>query len=655
MVSGHGPAKHLRLGKINSARRHGRPSSRGASGDEDSSTTVGLGRGFTVVRGIGRGSFGTASLVRDREGKLRVMKIVDIGGLGLKQQEEAVNEVTVLASLKHPYIVRYRESFIEHGCLAIVMDYAEGGDLHGRIDAVRNCRQHFSEPVIMRWLTQAVLGLKYLHGQRILHRDLKTQNIFLSKQERLQIGDFGISRGLKTKAALFEERTVGTPYYLSPEIYTDSLYSFAGDVWALGCVLFELAALRVPFEASTLSGLVERITNHPAPQLPPPFSGELRKLCSDILTRDHTRRPTASDIVQRPMFQVEISKMLREEKENVPPPAMGQQQQLMIAKQQEEYEKHKKELQKLEQEQPQQPCQPLRRRCSAPVELAPVSASTPRRQRHRESIELETDVKKELPSARNPPRGSIPSQPVPPSLTPPASAAAVCTSAASGAPVASAGDLPRMPLERPRSALSLAGQRPPSARGPLQRFPSLGLGSGGRQPHEEQAQAQQHRQRQASPKRQPQVPLPITEQQLQHLRQQHQLQRPSTSPNGGGRRGGRASPVAPPLPVRLPSAANAVPSRLGSSPEGCIGHVVHATPRAETPPPTRCREPPVAVGPPTATFGNGPGSIGGESKRPSSARPMLRRQSASARPSSAAGPRPTSTPRTPTTTAGFGC
>jgi len=134
---------------------------------------------------IGRGSFGEATLVQDRDGNRFVMKTVDVGGLGSEQQKDAVNEVKVLSSLKHPYIVRYHESFINDGTLAIVMDYAEGGDLAKRISHNSRVRESFDETQITRWLTQIVLGMKHLHHRQIIHRDMKPQNLFLTKKGRL--------------------------------------------------------------------------------------------------------------------------------------------------------------------------------------------------------------------------------------------------------------------------------------------------------------------------------------------------------------------------------------------------------------------------------------------------------------------------------------
>jgi NIMA (never in mitosis gene a)-related kinase len=270
------------------------------------------GRGYAKIKDIGAGSYGKAVLVQDREAKLYVMKIIDMSRMDSKQRKDAANEVKVLSSLKHPYIVSYRESFTENKHLAIVMDYADGGDLHERIKRTRKAMQTLSEDKIVRWFTEATLALKYMHDKHVLHRDLKSQNLFLTSQDRLRIGDFGISKVLENTAA-FAKTTIGTPYYLSPEICMEKPYSFSSDIWALGCILYEMAALRVPFDASSLQALVQKITRGPAPVLPSAYSPELRQLCSDLLHREQSQRPLAPEILQRSVVQAEIRRMLREE------------------------------------------------------------------------------------------------------------------------------------------------------------------------------------------------------------------------------------------------------------------------------------------------------------------------------------------------------
>merc|ERR1719487_1182181 len=179
--------------------------------------------------------------------------------MGAKERKDAANEVKVLSSLKHPYIVAYKDSFIEDGFLNIVMEYADGGDLFTRIQKAKKSMTKFPEQQILRWFTQALLALKFIHDKHILHRDLKSQNFFLMSNGKLKIGDFGIAKVLDNTAAC-AQTTIGTPYYLSPEICQERPYSWASDMWSLGCVLYECCCLKVPFDASNLRQLIDRIT-----------------------------------------------------------------------------------------------------------------------------------------------------------------------------------------------------------------------------------------------------------------------------------------------------------------------------------------------------------------------------------------------------------
>eukprot|EP00812_Abedinium_dasypus_P014369 NODE_788_length_1363_cov_12.607798.p1 GENE.NODE_788_length_1363_cov_12.607798~~NODE_788_length_1363_cov_12.607798.p1 ORF type:complete len:314 (+),score=76.64 NODE_788_length_1363_cov_12.607798:3-944(+) len=289
-----------------------------------SQSSPGAAHGYIKIADIGQGSYGKAMLVQDQDGRSYVMKTIHMSGMDKKQRRDAINEVRVLSCLKHPYIVSYRESFSENGTLAIVMDYADGGDLHQRITRTRKAGQSFSERQVIRWFTEASLALKYMHDKHVLHRDLKSQNLFLTSSDRLRVGDFGISKVLENTSA-FARTAIGTPFYLSPEICQEKPYSFASDIWALGCVLYEMAALRVPFDAQNINALVQKITRGQVPQVPAHFSPELRQLGADLLHRDQYQRPTATDIIQRQYIQDEIRRMLYEERVKVAAPMQEQQ------------------------------------------------------------------------------------------------------------------------------------------------------------------------------------------------------------------------------------------------------------------------------------------------------------------------------------------
>ena len=128
--------------------------------------------------------------------------------------------------------------------------YAEG-DLSTYIKALKKNGQRLSEKLIGYWFTQLLFGLRVLHSKSILHRDLKSANIFLTKNYSLKIGDFGISKVLERSSAI---TCIGTPLYLSPEVCNNQPYTYSSDMWALACIVYEMCALRVNFGlVSTLS------------------------------------------------------------------------------------------------------------------------------------------------------------------------------------------------------------------------------------------------------------------------------------------------------------------------------------------------------------------------------------------------------------------
>merc|ERR1740138_151745 len=228
--------------------------------------------------------------------------MIDISRASKQEKDDALKEAGVLSSLKHPYIVRYRESFNEDGWLCIVMDYCEGGDLSDRIKKMRQSGKAFSQEQVVRWFTQAILALKYIHDAHILHRDLKSGNFFLSKSGNIKMGDFGIAKVLECTAACAQTQ-IGTPYYLSPEICQGKPYAWSSDIWSMGFILYEMCARKVPFDAPDLVTLIGKITKGPTPEIPSEYSVGIRMLGKELLDRDPSRRPPAAEVLKRPVVQ----------------------------------------------------------------------------------------------------------------------------------------------------------------------------------------------------------------------------------------------------------------------------------------------------------------------------------------------------------------
>ncbi|XP_057563563.1 serine/threonine-protein kinase Nek5 [Hippopotamus amphibius kiboko] len=267
---------------------------------------------YTVIKAIGEGAFGKAYLAKGKsDSEHCVIKEINFEKMPIQEKEASKKEVILLAKMKHPNIVTFFSSFQENNRLFIVMEYCDGGDLMKRIKRQRGVL--FSEDQILSWFVQISLGLKHIHDRKILHRDIKTQNIFLSKNGMVaKLGDFGIARVLNNTMEL-ARTCVGTPYYLSPEICQNKPYNNKTDIWSLGCVLYELCTLRHPFEGNNLHQLILKICQAHVPPISPRFSHDLQSLIAQLFEVSPQDRPSINSILKRPFLENLIAKYLTPE------------------------------------------------------------------------------------------------------------------------------------------------------------------------------------------------------------------------------------------------------------------------------------------------------------------------------------------------------
>ena len=273
---------------------------------------------YKKVSTLGVGSFGTAYLVECQSDKsYAVIKQIDIAAMSEEERRETLREAKILEVLNHPNIVRFREVYkTKKGKLCIVMDFADGGDLQSKIKErhkakdVKGRMDYMSEDELLNQFTQICLAMKHVHDKKILHRDLKSQNIFMTKRGMIKLGDFGIARVLSNTRSK-AKTVVGTPYYLSPEIIKSESYNFKSDIWSLGVLLYEMAALQPPFNAQSLHQLAQRIIAGKYQPLPSHFSSNVSQLVSMMLRRDPAQRPTIHQILKVPAIEKRIQRFLQ--------------------------------------------------------------------------------------------------------------------------------------------------------------------------------------------------------------------------------------------------------------------------------------------------------------------------------------------------------
>ena len=264
---------------------------------------------FIFGKILGKGSFGTVNIVtRKQDNKIYAMKRVNISSLSDKDKQSSLNEIRILASLQHPNIIGYKEAFFddETKTLNIVMEYAEEGDIENKVK--ENFRRHLriSENTIWEWLIQILEGLKYLHDNKIMHRDLKCANIFITKNGILKLGDLNVS--IIAKLGMAKTQT-GTPYYCSPEIWRDKPYNYKSDIWSLGCILYELCQLRPPFRGTNLRELSRNVISGFYLPISNCYSDDLKRIIAMMLVVDANKRASTDEILQHPILQKRIQRV----------------------------------------------------------------------------------------------------------------------------------------------------------------------------------------------------------------------------------------------------------------------------------------------------------------------------------------------------------
>ncbi|XP_045078852.1 serine/threonine-protein kinase Nek4 isoform X2 [Coregonus clupeaformis] len=269
---------------------------------------------YMFIRVVGKGSYGEVNLVKHKtDRKQYVIKKLNLTTSSKRERRAAEQEAQLLSQLRHPNIVTYRESWEGEDCqLYIVMGFCEGGDLYHRLKQQKG--ELLPERQVVEWFVQIAMALQYLHEKRILHRDLKTQNIFLTKTNIIKVGDLGIARVLENQNDM-ASTLIGTPYYMSPELFSNKPYNHKSDVWALGCCVYEMSTLKHAFNAKDMNSLVYRIVEGKLPQMPCKYDPQLGALIKSMLCKRPEDRPDVKLILRQPYIKQQIAMFLEATKE----------------------------------------------------------------------------------------------------------------------------------------------------------------------------------------------------------------------------------------------------------------------------------------------------------------------------------------------------
>ena len=259
--------------------------------------------GFEILEKLGDGAYSVVYKVRRKEdSKIYALKKVKLQNLSEKEKENSLNEVRILASVKSTFVIAYKEAFIDENeqSLCIVMEYADKGDLYQKICQFKKMGCLIEEVDVWRIFIQMTKGLKALHDLKILHRDLKSANIFLFSDGSAKIGDLNVSK-VAYKGLGYTQ--TGTPYYASPEVWRDEPYDIKSDVWSLACVTYEMLALHPPFRAENMEALYNKVIKCQYGKISDRYSSDISEIIKLLLKVRSKDRPTCGQILKHPLVK----------------------------------------------------------------------------------------------------------------------------------------------------------------------------------------------------------------------------------------------------------------------------------------------------------------------------------------------------------------
>ena len=270
---------------------------------------------FEILSTLGQGAYSTVYLVkRKKDNKQYALKSIIMEKLSKIEQQNNLNEIRILSSIYHPNIISYKEAFwnSKNKTLNIIMEYCDDGDLETKINTMKRNKIKFDENLIWIYTIQILFGLKALHDKGVIHRDLKSANIFLSKlNSKCKIGDLNTGKILKNNNKNPINYQIGTPPYASPEVWKNQKISYKCDIWALGCIVYEMCTLRLPFKGKNMHELKENICKGKYEKISLRYSKELWDFIQTLLEVDIDKRPNCDMILESNIIKNKL-KVLKE-------------------------------------------------------------------------------------------------------------------------------------------------------------------------------------------------------------------------------------------------------------------------------------------------------------------------------------------------------
>ena len=252
---------------------------------------------YKIIKELGHGAFGKVyQVLNEEEDKYYALKKIELREFIEEEIDLYENEAKLLSSIDNAHIVKYYDSSKDNEFFYILMEYCEGLDLKQFIKEYKSKNEKIEEKTIYNIIFDICLGIKEIHQKNLIHRDLKPENIFIDKYKMIKIGDFGISKLLDNNDR-YAKTTVGTNNYMAPEVIKGDKYDNKVDIWAFGCIIYELLTLNICFESKGLYGIIDKIVNKPHGKIDTnKYSHKWQDIIDLLLKKDYKKRPDINKV-----------------------------------------------------------------------------------------------------------------------------------------------------------------------------------------------------------------------------------------------------------------------------------------------------------------------------------------------------------------------
>uniref|UniRef100_A0A061SDG9 non-specific serine/threonine protein kinase n=1 Tax=Tetraselmis sp. GSL018 TaxID=582737 RepID=A0A061SDG9_9CHLO len=273
---------------------------------------------YKVLKYIGKGNLGSVFSAQCLEdGTYVAIKEVEVRSLSDDEKAAAASEIRNLTRVRHRSAVPVYDVFVDYASLCMVMGYVPGTNLAALIQQGAQAGRTMREPLVWKYFVQACHGLSAYHYGGLTHRNIKPSNLQVGEGQELLLGEPGITELVRASSS---KALLPAPKYLAPEVWQGQPYGFAADIWALGCVLYELCSYKVPFEARSIQELRSKVCRGRFAPISARFTPELANIVYSLLTVDPSSRPNIDQVLASPIVRHYTNILLSEE--NARPPSL---------------------------------------------------------------------------------------------------------------------------------------------------------------------------------------------------------------------------------------------------------------------------------------------------------------------------------------------